>query len=230
MISTSFSLDNFEGPLELLLCLIQKEEIDICQVAIKQLTLQMIEELKRASEVDRNSEMLSLTTTLLLLKSQKLLPQHSIESEYEEDPRIEIIQSLIEYSRVKEAAQALSFKEEQQRNFFPRALTTFRKELGSGLEEIDLEDLKSLLLKVIKKAEKSPQQIIEAEKWEVADKVRWLRTYMRQQSSLLFTVLFSEEKCREELVVLFLALLEMMKHQELKVVKENETLYIITPI
>lgn len=223
----SFSLDNFEGPLELLLYLIQKDEIDICSVEMSNLTSQFIQSLENLCEVEASSETLALAATLLMIKSQKLLPSQASEiQELEEDSRIELIQSLIEYCRVKDAAKALSLREEEQKSHFPRAAPLFERELGFGLEEIGIETLKSLALELLKKASLHPNQPILEEEWQVSDKLEQIRRIFKEQKKILFTQLFSENACRQELIVFFLALLEMMKHQEAKVVRENEVLYI----
>ncbi len=223
--SLSFSLENFEGPLELLLYLIQKDEVDICEVAIKQLTEQFIEVLNTEPELDTSSEVLALTATLLLMKSQKLVPHDEIRSvEEEEDPVVEIIKNWIEYCRFKEAAKALSLKEEEQKAHFPRATAPFRKELGAGLEEVDIGDLKTLLFDVMARADRSPQHVITDEEWHISHKIEWFR---HMQDKISFCVVFSEEKSRKELIVLFLALLELMKLQELRIVRETETIYIM---
>ncbi len=223
-----FTLENFEGPLELLYYLIQKEEIDPCGVVIKQLTSQLIQVLKDSPEVDVSSEMLHLTASLLLIKSQKLLPHETAAlEELEDDPRLEMIQSLIEYCRFKEMAKALAVKEEEQKAYFPRPPSPFKRELGPGLDEVDKEGLKNLLQQVLKKAAKLPEKMIQEDSWQVADKALWLRQLLQSHPQLPFETVFSPTMGREELIVSFLALLELMKHQHLKVVREKEDLYII---
>jgi segregation and condensation protein A len=227
VIGPTFALDNFEGPLELLLYLIQKEEIDICAVAIKKLTQQFMDDLEKRPEVEISSETLSLAATLLLLKSQKLLPQEENQTEIDEDPRIEMIQNLIEYCRFKETAKMLSSKEEEEKAYFPRQALPVRKEVGSGLEEVGIENLKALLQEMLKRSQDNFKQIIQEEEWQISDKLAWLQHLLSNQKSVLFASIFSNTKSRIELIVLFLALLEMMKHQEAQVVRENESLYII---
>lgn len=230
-VSPTFFLENFEGPLELLLYLIQKDEIDVCEIVIKQLTTQLLDTLNSTPEVDVTSEMLTLTATLLLLKSQKLLPQEaSTEEKNESNPRAALIQSLIEYCHIKEGAKILALKEQEQKSYFPRAVSPFKKEWESGLEEVDIEELKSLLYHVTRRAAQHPKQIIEREEWQVSHKIEWLRHTFALHAQLTFETLFSEEKSRGELIVLFLALLEMMKQQELRVVRENENVYRIVKV
>lgn len=227
-VSPTFSLENFEGPLELLLYLIQKDEINVCEIVIKQLTTQLLDTLNSTLEVDVNSEMLNLTATLLLLKSQRLLPQkESSEEKNNDNPRAVLIQSLIEYCHIKESAKILALKEQEQKSYFPRAVPPFKKEWESGLEEVDIEGLKSLLFNVVERAAQHPKHLIEREEWQVSHKIEWLRHTFTLHAQLSFETLFSEEKSRGELIVLFLALLEMMKQQELRVVRENENAYSI---
>jgi segregation and condensation protein A len=221
-----FALDNFEGPLELLLYLIQKDEIDVCAIALKKLTAQFIHTLETTSEVDAGSETLALAATLLLMKSQRLLPQDESISELDEDPRVEMIQSLIEYCRFKEVAKTLSLREEAQKAHFPRALSLLPKELGSGLEEVDIDTLKTLLSDLLKRSEHNPSQIIKEEEWQISHKLAWLHQALSSQKRIPFDTLFAQTKSRMEVIVLFLALLEMMKHQEAMLVRENENVYI----
>lgn len=226
--SPNFSLENFEGPLELLLYLIQKEEIDVCEITLKELTSQFMRSLEQVPEVETNAEVLMLTTTLLLMKSQKLLPSEEQLFDEEEIPRAEMIRQLIEYCRFKEAANILLSKEEEQKAFFPRAAPPYQKELGSGLEDVGLEELKALLLDVMARAKKEPEGVIQEEEWQTSSKIEWFLGALRSHEKIPLFEVFSEEKCRAEVVVLFLALLELMKLQELKIVKENEELYIIS--
>lgn len=224
--SPLFSLDNFEGPLELLLYLIQKEELDICDIVIKRVTEQLIGSLDINIEIDLYSDLLALISSLLLLKSQKLVPKDQVPlEEGEEDPRVEMIQHLIEYCRFKEAAKVLSQKEDEQKAHFQRASVAFRKEVGTGLEEVGIEDLKRLLQNVLQKANRAdPKILIRDEEWQVSSKIAWFREL---NQPILLSAVFHEKRDRRELIVLFLALLELMKLQEFKVVREKEGIYIL---
>lgn len=217
----TFSLDNFEGPLELLLYLIQKEEIDICLIALKSLTGQFRDALDSMPEVEVYSETLALAATLLLVKSQKLLPQEERELDGEEEQRVEILQSLIEYCQLKEAAKALSIREEEQKGQFVRATSPFQRELGTGLEEVGIDHLKTLIADMLKRTAHDPKRVIQGEEWEISHKLEWLRDILRARQKITFAELFQEDKSRVELIVQFLALLEMMKHQEAKLIMEN---------
>jgi segregation and condensation protein A len=219
-----FILDRFEGPLELLLHLIQEDEIDICSVEIKSLTSQFLQRWGSV-EVEAKSDNLVVAATLLLIKSQKLLPQQVPSSEISEgDPRFEVLQSLIAYSQLKEVAKELARREEVQSTYFPRAISPPRKERGSGLERVEIENLKNLLLQLLQREE--PQRLIVEEEWQISQKIEWLRHILKQNKRVSFPLFFSEKMGRKELIVVFLALLEMMKNQEARVVTEEELLYI----
>ncbi|MCH9627279.1 MAG: Segregation and condensation protein A [Chlamydiales bacterium] len=221
----SFSLENFEGSLELLLYLIQKEEVDVCAVTIQELTQQLIESLQQ-SGVETNAELMGLAATLLLMKSQKLLPNEALEiGEPQEDPRVEMIEKLIEYCRFRDAATTLLAREQEQKAHFPRAAPLFCKERGSGLEKVELEGLKEVLFDVMKRAEKKTH-LIQDETWHVAPKITWFQETLKIRERIPFDEVFSDTKCRGELIVSFLALLEMMKLQKLMIVRENNFLYI----
>lgn len=222
----SFVLDNFEGPLELLLCLVQKEEVDVCAITLQDLTQQLFSHLEA---IDVGSEILHLTATLLLIKSQKLLPKGTASGEEieEENPRLELIQQLLDYCRFKEVAKVLTQREEVQQSFFPRASSSFRKELGSGLEEVGLDTLKALLQEVLDKSISKPQGLISQEVWLVSDKIEWFRHLFQTRQTLSFYEVFSPDKERAELIVFFLALLELMKSQELQVFTQNSEIQLI---
>lgn len=223
----TFSLDNFEGSLELLLYLIQKEEVDICSIAIQELTKQLMLTLEE-SGVETGAELMGLAATLLLMKSQKLLPAGEEDGSggMEEDPRVEMIEKLIEYCRFRDAAATLLSREQEQKAYFSRAAPLYRKESGPGLEEVGLQDLRQVMLDLLKRSEKKTRTI-QDEQWQVAPKISWFRQEAGQRERILFSEVFAEEKCRGELVVTFLALLELMKLQELRIVRENNFMYIV---
>src|SRR5262249_52242211 len=149
-----------------------------------------------------SSETLALAATLLLAKSQKLLPKECVGDEaLEDDPRMEMIQSLIEYCRVKEAAKTLAFKEEEQKAHFLRATFPLRKELGSGLEEVSIDGLKSILLDLLERTSDNPKTIIREEEWQISDKMIWFKQMLRYQEKMAFNDAFSQGKSRKELVV-----------------------------
>lgn len=222
----TFSLENFEGPLELLFYLIQKEEMDVSAIILKRVTEQLMQAVETTADMDMSSETLSLVASLLLMKSQKLLPQDAEAQEIEEDPRLQLLQSLIEYCQFKETAKSLSLREEEQKAHFPRATSLFRKELGTGLETVEFDQLKTLFSEMIKRSADFPQAVIREEEWQVSDKLSWLKELLNLEKKLSLEELFLKARSRMELIVLFLAVLEMMKSGQVHLVKENENYYI----
>ncbi len=220
--TNNFSLTNFEGPLELLLYLTQKEEVDICDIAMKEITAQFFD---RLSSVDGGAEFLSIASTLLLMKSRKLLPnEEKIDEDI--DPRFEIIHKLLEYCRFKEVAKELSSLEQERKSLFSRDISPPSKERGDGLEEVQLQDLTQLLHSVLEQAAKRPKGIIQDEEWQIGPKIEWLKAKLESGEKIAFEAVFDPEKSKQELIVSFLALLELMKLQKACVIKENEKIYI----
>ena len=197
----------------MLLFLIQKEEVSIEEVELGRLTQQFIEKMD-ACAFDRKSEWLALTATLLLMKSQKLIPGETIDEE--ELPRIEVFQKLLEYCRIKEATSSLVQQEERQRFFFSRGQSAKPKRSSTGLEEVGIDELSLLVKELLAKRPK--MGTIESDEWDISPKLDWIRN----QKRISFTELFHEKMCRGELVVTFLALLELMKLEEVRVIKDGE--------
>lgn len=222
----TFSLHNFEGTLELLLYLIQKEEIDICSIAIKQLTLQFLQTWASNPEVEHSSDTLLWAASLLLIKSQKLLPSLDTTQPEESDFGIDMLQGLLDYFTIKERAQLLSLREEQQRVLFPRNPPQFQKERPSGLDGVEIQTLKQLFADLLAKAENHPKQIIDEEEWTIPQKADWLRNLLKVSPKWTFEQVFTPQMGRLEIVVVFLTLLEMVKQQEVLLVQENENVYI----
>lgn len=219
--SPVFALANFEGPLDFLWHLIQKSEIDICEINLQQITDQY-----SLSGLDQGAEFVGTTASLLLLKSRSLLPQHeqSISPENEElDPRFEIIHQLLDYCRFKDTARLLMEREKKQSSFYVRGVDgTHEVQKPLGIDHLTLEDLASLFQTIVSKAE-SKTGFIDEDIWRVSDKIFWLREELKIHRSTFFSALFSEELCREELIVTFLAVLELMKLGELTVIREKTT-------
>lgn len=227
--SLSFTLENFEGPLELLFYLIQKEEVDVCDIAVKELTQQFENLLGTTKEIDVNADILGLAASLLLMKSQKLLPkEEQSKEECEEDPRLQMIQQLMEYCRFREAAHTLSTRERSQQIFFPRGQIETAQKLSPGLQEVGLDDLKTLLHDLMTRIPVDSKGLIQDDPWHIEEKISWFQKEIQLQQQIPFFEVFDKQKSRGELTVFFLALLELMKLQVLKVVIEKGLLYITT--
>lgn len=222
----TFTLQNFEGPLDFLLHLIRKSEIDIHDIPIQELTDQYLQKLKELMlpSVDAGAEFIGTAASLIWMKSKMLLPQHEQTEEDEEiDPRFEIIHQLIEYCRFKEAAKTLSTREEKESGIFTRKVEPPPEiKTGLGVEHLALEDFTRMFQSVLNRATTRKDQI-KREFWRVSDKLRQVRNLLSEKSRIPFKELFTSEKCREELIVTFLAILELMKIGEGKVMKDTES-------
>lgn len=221
--SVTFSIDNFEGPLDLLWHLISRQEIDIYEVSIKEITKQFIERCKNLAnpEVDHGAEFIASAASLLWLKSKTLLPIHEQLTDTtleEEDPRFEIIHHLMDYCRFKQAAKDLSDREQHQTAYYLRGVeSSIEAKKNLGIDHLSLEDLANLFRDIIAKVSVK-HGLIHEEVWRVSDKIRALRYQINECKSIPFVEVFTSEKSREELIVTFLALLELMKNGEAKVV------------
>lgn len=222
----TITLENFEGPLEFLLYLTQKNELDITDVRLQLITEQFIKELKGAP-LDVGAEFVGTLAALLWLKSRMLLPKHEqtlagIEDEGP-DPHFNVIHQLIEYCRFKEAGKELSHREQQQNAYYARGCggnVEVKKPLG--IEHLSLEDFATLFQDIMIKAKAHGGTITE-EEYRVSDKIRLVKTLLKMRDAIPFTELFSCEMCKEELIVTFLAILELMKIGVAAIVKERAT-------
>ncbi len=221
-----FVLDNFEGSIDFLLNLIQQDEIQIHEVNLRSLTSQFLVlfDQEAPPEIDSGAEFVGTAAFLLWLKSKTLLPQHEQSENLEEnesDPRFAIIHQLLDYCRFKEAAKALEEREVNQSAYYLRGHESQEAKRHSGLEHLSLDDLASLFKTILAKAEKEKGSIAE-EEWKVSDKVEAICRQLEELPQLPFEQLFRVTMSRLELIVTFLALLELMKRGALRVVRHQQ--------
>jgi segregation and condensation protein A len=213
----------FEGPLDLLLYLIKKEEVDIYEVNLTRLATQFIEyiETLRMLDLEVAGEFLVMAATLMYIKSRELLPvdqQAQVEGEEEgEDPRWELIRQLVEYKKFKDAASQLQALEARQEDVFPRApgKLEFAAESPAGPEAsiFDLVNAVNVVLSRFSKRE-GPREIFE-DKWTVSEKLEHLMRVINERSAVRFSELFQGVTSRSEVVVTFLALLELIRLKQI---------------
>lgn len=222
-----YKLDAFEGPLDLLLHLIDKAEVDIYDIPIKQITEQYMDFVQAMQELELEvtSEFLVMAATLLSIKSKMLLPKPPvIEPEYDDyvgeeydDPRAELVQKLIEYRKYKEIAGHLREKELERSLIYtkePEDLTPYLRQAEinpvEGLHPVDL--LIAFQRTLRKMASRNAVAKIRRDEISVKDRMREVVELLSEKGGkLLFSKLFDYEMTREEIVVTFLALLELMK-------------------
>jgi len=213
----------FEGPLDLLLYLIKKEEVDIYEVNLTRLATQFIEYLDtmRLLDLEIAGEFLVMAATLLYIKSRELLPvDQRLQPEGEdegEDPRWELVRRLVEYKKFKDAAGQLQALEAHQEDVFPRAPGELEFAAPSaGRAEASLFDLLNAVNAVLKRfaTPKDTRDIFE-DKWTVSEKIEQLMKALAEAPSLRFSELFEGLTSRSEVVVTFLALLELIRLKQL---------------
>jgi len=214
----------FEGPLDLLLYLIKKEEVDIYEVNLTRLATQFIEyiDLMRQFDLEIAGEFLVMASTLMYIKSRELLPvdqQVAVEGEDEgEDPRWELIRQLVEYKKFKDAAARLQVLEGDQENIFPRlpAKLEFESAAPPPKPDVSIFDLLNAVSGVLQRfnQREHPGEIFE-DKWTVSEKIEFVLRLITERGRVRFTELFEAAANRSEVICTFLALLELIRLRQL---------------
>jgi segregation and condensation protein A len=213
-------LDVFEGPFDLLLYLIKKDEIDVYDIPIAKVTDQYLNflEAMRQQGIDIASEWLVMAATLVQIKSRMLLPleeDRPEEWDEESDPRFELIEKLIEYRKYKEIAQDLEQRELHEMDFFRRSL--WEPEEEESLIEVDLYDLISAFKNVVDYAAPAPFTEVLKDEYTVEDKMEELQERLRAQRSMSWNDVFAEGRALAEMVAILLAILELIRLGKLRV-------------
>ncbi len=221
----------FEGPLDLLLYLIKKEEVDIYDVNLTQLATQFIEyiEVMRLLDLEIAGEFLVMASTLMYIKSRELLPlDQQVQTEGEddgEDPRWELIRQLVEYKKFKDAAAQLQTLEARQEDIFARQ--PGRPETvpaaAPAKPDVSLFDLLNAVNAILKRVNmRDDSRDVYQDKWTVSEKIEQIMKALAGQEQLKFGDLFEENMSRTEVVVTFLALLELIRLKQLVVAQPEE--------
>jgi segregation and condensation protein A len=214
----------FEGPLDLLLYLIKKEEVDIYEVNLTKLATQFIAyiDVMRLLDLEIAGEFLVMASTLMHIKSRELLPKEQQvtagEEEDEEDPRWELIRQLVEYKKFKDAAAQLQVREMEQERSFPRLpiKPEFADVEHAPRAEASLFDLINAVSAILKRVgeREGPREIFE-EPWSVSQKIEFLVKLTAEKGAVKFSELFAGAASRSEVVCTFLALLELIRLRQL---------------
>lgn len=231
-----FKLPVFEGPLDLLLHLIKEQKIDIYDIPIVQITHQYLEYIQLLKELNLEiaGEFLVMAATLIHIKSRLLLPPEEEEKEDStDDPRIELVQRLLEYQAYKDSSQHLRKREEIWKHVFQRNAPD-KKDLKFEPEPLLLEaNIFDLITAFKKLLEKAPEQALEItrEKLTVADRINYIIERMEKEDGIKFENLFEEGFTRLILIVTFLALLELVRLGLVKIYQEKTfgSIWIINP-
>ncbi len=221
-------LEIFEGPLDLLLYLIKKEEIDIYNVSLERITRQYLDYIDtfQALNIELASEFIVMAANLMYIKSRELLPkdvQPPDEEADEDDPRWELIRQLVEYKKFKEAAQFLGVQEVKSDELF--VTTPEMPDLDAPVEtmgQVGIFDLIRAFQRILKRFENTSDfREIVNDRYTVADKIEHLLDIVPPGSRVRFEELFTSAASRGEVIVTFLAMLELIKLNHLQVEQEQ---------
>ena len=225
--STRVQLEIFEGPLDLLLHLIKKNEVSITDIPIASITEQYLAtlELMETLSLDVAGEFLVMAATLIHIKSRMLLPAGADETEEDEgnDPRDELVRRLLDYQRFKDAADQLEQREMLSRDVFVRSAMPVEEAAAPTFRELSVFELLNALRRVIDRLPKDVFHHVELEKVTVREKMTLLLDKLRAQGRVLFEELFNEAKTRMDVVVMFLAMLELVKVRAVRIFQEQLT-------
>ena len=219
-------LEVFEGPLDLLLYLIKKDEVDIYDISIERITQQYLEFMDafKVLDLEMAGEFVVMAANLIYIKSRALLPAHvqpPEEEAEEDDPRWDLIRQLVEYKKFKDAAAQLSQRELDQSNLFTRLPDGPDQVAERPLGEVSVFDLIAAFNKILKRIGEKSEDLREIfeENYSVSDKIDLIMKMTASGVALKFTELFASAASRTEVVVTFLALLELVRLKQLSLVQ-----------
>ena len=217
----TFRLEGFEGPLDLLLHLIQKNELDILNIPIALITEQYLEylQLMKVLNLDVAGEYLLMASTLLHIKSKMLLPKSSEREEEEEDPREELIRRLLEYQKYKQAGGELEKRPMLDRDVFIRLMPAEPEEVPEEERiEVNLLELLEAFRQVLERVKTETVHEVILEHLSVEDKIQEILTLIeRENRSLTFHRLFPEQASRRVVIITLLAILELVKMKRIRI-------------
>lgn len=233
----SVKLEKFEGPLDLLLHLIEKNKIDIYDIPIIEITAQYLEYIRQMQEEDMNvmSEFLVMAATLIDIKCRLLLPAEVNEEGEEEDPRAELVQKLLEYKMYKQMSLELRDRQvDAARNLYrdqhlPEEVEQYRPPLDYEqlIGDLNLGKLHEVFRSVIRRQEDKVDPIrsqygrIEKEEIDMDLKTLYVEAYAREHKTFSFRKLLEKQGSKAEIIVTFLIILELMKVGKIRISQEN---------
>ena len=222
------TIDNFDGPLDLLLHLIKEQDIDIYDIKVEEITKQYLDYIKKMKDMNLSiaSEYLVMASELIEMKSKMLLPKRKIdeEDEYEEDPREVLIERLLAYKRYKEVTSEFKDLELTRKLVFtkePVNLSVYAKEEGNNTD-IGINDLIEAFNELMKRKalDKPLATKITKKELSVFERVTKIRNILKKRKKVNFEELF-EVATKEEVIVSFLSILEMVKKNEINIMQDK---------
>ncbi len=224
-------LKNFEGPLDLLLFFIKRDELNIYDIPISHITKEFLEYIRLMEELDLDiaSEFIYMASMLMSIKARMMLPSENTgEDELDEDdPRYELVQKLLEYKRYKEMAEKLTIiDEETQKKYYrgnPDADEVEKQASGEALKDVTLFDLMAAFRKVLADIKRqNTYHKVEKVKMTVEQQTEFILDLLQERGRSSFYNICMELKTRAAIVVTFLAVLEMLKEQQINLFIEND--------
>ncbi|MBP1610458.1 MAG: scpA 4 [Acidobacteria bacterium] len=214
----TIKLDAFEGPLDLLLHLIKKDEIDIWDIPIARITAQYLEYLQLMNDLNINvaGDWLFMAATLIHIKSRMLLPpdpSSTAQEEPEEDPRKELVYQLLEHQKFKNAAQMLYTREEVENAVWHNPPQDVVED-AKGVVTVTLFDLVKAFHEIVQRFDAQRSMEMMQEEVSIEEKIEELRSLLLVHDRLLFSSFFQQARSRRHLIVTFLALLELVRMRE----------------
>jgi len=215
-------LEAFEGPLDLLLYLIRKHNLDVLDIPMAQLTAQYMEyvEIMRTHHLELAAEYLLMAALLIEIKSRMLLPRPRVEPEEEVDPRAELVRRLLEYEQMKKAARKLDELPQLSRDF-QLVCAWIEKDAVQRLPDVDPEDLRNAWLTIVARAKAQRHHKVTREQLSVRERMSSILRSLHGQGFLEFTQLFNPLRGIADLVVTFLAILELARESLIQVTQHG---------
>lgn len=212
-------LESFEGPLDLLLYLIRRDNIDVLDIPMANLTSQYISyvEQMKIINIELAADYLLMSAMLIEIKSRLLLPKPEASEDEEDDPRADLVRKLIEYEQMKLAAEELNVMPQIGRDMLGTS-AYFETEVNKIPPEVNMNDLYSAWVNVIKRAKQFEQHTISKSELSVREHMTSILRALKENNLIEFSSLFNEEKDPiPKLVVCFLAILELSKERLIKI-------------
>ncbi|OFI07617.1 segregation and condensation protein A [Clostridium acetireducens DSM 10703] len=235
----NIKIHNFEGPFDLLLHLIKKNKMDIYHIQISEITNQYIIYLQQMKSMDLEvtSEFIVMASSLLEIKSKMLIPKPKLEEQEEkeeEDPREQLVNKLLEYKKFKKVAEIFKEKEKFVGIMFHKKPEIIEikedkvnlEELFKNIDLLKLYDIYNKLINTYKNKINEKSSLLEKnvfiDKFKIEDKIQEIRTILKEENLKTFSTLIRNCSFKIEIIVTFLAILEMAKLREIKILQEDK--------
>lgn len=222
-------LSQFEGPLDLLLFFIKRDELDIYDIPISKITKDFMDYIRMLEQLDLEvaGDFILMAATLMQIKVKMLLPKEIDEKGEEIDPRAELVKALLEYKRYKEMSEELSFMESNMRNYNFRGNYNYDTKQAITNYEVLLKNITIYdLIKAFKKVllDKPSESVHEIQKWNVTidEQMEYISNKLKEKSQINFIELMKEITNKIRIIVTFIAILEMVKSGQIGLKESSE--------